>query len=84
MAWAKSRGAIFEALQQNIPIFLFDDLKDLEELPADCALVRKDAHFVPFWQKRWHGPAMVRPWLQEESVGFANPFRELAQKLSCH
>ena len=27
---------------------------------------------------------MVRPWLQEESLGFANQFRELAQKLSCH
>ena len=33
LACATSGGAIFEALQQNIPIFLFDDLKDQEELP---------------------------------------------------
>ena len=35
--------------------FTFDDLPDKEDFPAECALVHKDAHFVPFWHNNWGG-----------------------------
>ena len=69
---------------RTIPIFTYADLQDKEDLPADYALVHKDAHFIPFWRKQWHSPAVARPWLEEESLAFAGPFRELASKLQCH
>ena len=62
---------------RTIPIFTYADLQDKEDLPADCGLVHKDAHFIPFWRKQWHGPAVARPWLEEDSLAFAPPFREL-------
>ena len=83
--WVGAKGVdhFLKPYNRTIAIFTYADLQDKQDLPADCALVHKDAHFIPFWRKQWHSPAVARPWLEEESLAFAGPFRELASKLQC-
>lgn len=63
-------------------------LEELEELgsfpPCMCCLAYSGVHFVPFWQKAWHGPFMSRPWIDQAELSFAERFERVATKLDCN